>query len=295
NGGSVRFYQSTRPYLDRNLSITVAQQPTGPYNLRYFFQNAELNALIAQPGSGVTSVFDLVMTKNSDPCASAIGSTNAGTFHSPTGFGSLAGDRFLDFTGLTSFSSFYLHGGFGPLPVTLLSFEAQRTGKSNLVSWSTSQETNTDHFILERSTDGQNFTAIQRVAASGNSTISRSYSFLDREPARGYNYYRLQIVDRDNTAKFSGIRSVRNEGAADIALYPNPVVSSVNVSINADKAGRATIVISDLSGKQLSATNNNLLEGANIVPVNVSKLAAGTYIIKIQLNGDMVVRKFDKL
>ena len=53
HNGPVRQDAGGRYYIDRNVTINVATQPTTPYNLRFPFLNAELNALIAQPGSGV--------------------------------------------------------------------------------------------------------------------------------------------------------------------------------------------------------------------------------------------------
>lgn len=296
HNGAVRQDAGGRYYLDRNLTITVATQPTTPYNLRFPYQNSELNALIAQPGSGVTSQFDLVMTKNGDACLNAIGTGGTGgVVFFPTGFGSLAGDRFVDVTNITGgFSSFYLHGGSTPIPVNLVDFKVQRAGKVNNVSWSTSQEVNTSHFVIERSNDGNNFTEIGRVTANGNSNTLLNYSFVDANPVKGINYYRLRVVDRDNSAKFSATRSVRNEGIADIAIYPNPVNDVMTLTIDADKAGNGALVISDITGKVVATRTITVAQGNNKLPVNTAALASGAYIIKVQLNDDIVVRKFTK-
>jgi hypothetical protein len=96
-------------YLDRNITVSVTNQPLTPYRFRAFYLNTELNALIAQPGSGVSSQFDLNSTKSGGNCSSVV--NVAGTILAPGGFGSISGDGFLDFSGLTSFSSFYFHGG----------------------------------------------------------------------------------------------------------------------------------------------------------------------------------------
>jgi GEVED domain/Secretion system C-terminal sorting domain len=297
HNGPVRQDAGGRYYLDRNLTITVANQPTTPYNLRYPYRNTELNALIAQPGSGVTSQFDLVMTKNGDACLNAIGTGGTGGLvFFPTGFGSISGDRFVDVTNITGgFSSFYLHSGSTPIPVNLVKFEVQRNGKVNQAAWSTSQEVNTSHFVVERSNDGRSFTAIGQVAANGNSNVLLTYSFTDNSPVRGINYYRLRVVDRDNTGKYSAVRSVRNEGLADVAIYPNPVNDVMTVSITADKAERGEMIIADISGKIVYTRTLNIAQGDNKLPVNVSNMASGAYIIKVQLNDDIVIRKFNKL
>jgi hypothetical protein len=296
HNGPVRQDANGRYYLDRNLTITVAQQPTSAYNLRFPYENAELNALIAQPGSGVTSQLDLVMTKNQNPCSTAINTSGASTLYFPTGFGSLGSNRFVDVTNITGgFSSFYLHGGVTPLPVNLVSFKVQRTGATNSATWTTSQEINTQHFVVERSSDGRNFATIGQLDANGNSNSLLNYSFADERPARGINYYRLKIVDRDNSFKYSAIRSVRNDGLADVSVYPNPVKNELMINIDADKAGTGTLLVTDFSGKVLYNHAIKLVKGNNKLPINTSSLAGGTYLLTLQLAEDRIVKKFNKL
>ena len=91
------------------------------------------------------------------------------------------------------------------LPVELLSFAAKEiSGNLIQLDWKTASETNNDYFIVEKSTDGMNFTPIGLVKGSGNSTINHNYSFLDKknEGIQLY-YYRLQQVDYDGTRNFS--------------------------------------------------------------------------------------------
>ena len=197
-------------------------------------------------------------------------------------------------TGLTNLSEFAIGGASSVVPVTLLNFTAQRTGKVNQVNWTTSQEINTSHFILERSTDGRNFTAIAQVAAAGNSSLARSYSFTDISPVVGMNYYRLKIVDRDNSSKYSWIRSVRNEGTADVSVYPNPVKDVMTISISSDKANKGSMIITDINGKQVYNKMISITQGVNNIPVVLDNVASGSYIVKIQLSDDVVVKKFTK-
>jgi hypothetical protein len=49
------------------------------------------------------------------------------------------------------------------------------------LQWTTASEQNSDSFFIEKSTDGSNFIIIGSVAAAGNSTEVRKYSFTDSE------------------------------------------------------------------------------------------------------------------
>ena len=193
--------------------------------------------------------------------------------------------------------TFYLQvfgKGLSPLPVTFSQFTARRTGSINVLNWSTQQEINTSHFIIERSTDGSGYTNIGRVAAAGNSNNIRNYTFTDPRPVKGNNYYRVRTVDLDNSIKLSDTRRIRNEGIADISIYPNPVANLLSVAISADKATEGQLTVTDISGKALYSRIVKLPAGNTLLPVPLSNMAAGTYIIKVQLNDDVVIKKFVK-
>lgn len=180
------------------------------------------------------------------------------------------------------------------LPVIIYSFTAQRMGVVNLLSWSTQQEINTVHFAVERSSDGVNFINIGQVAAAGNSSTIRSYNFRDINPLKGSNYYRLKTVDKDNSSRHSDTRLVRNEGTADITLYPNPVIDKVSLAINTDKATECQLSISDVTGKIVYSRFIKLSAGNTTLPINLNHISTGSYIMKIQLNDTVIIKKFTK-
>ncbi|MEO6733297.1 MAG: T9SS type A sorting domain-containing protein [Ferruginibacter sp.] len=180
------------------------------------------------------------------------------------------------------------------LPVSLATFVARRSNKVNILNWSTQQEVNTNYFVIERSNDGVNFISIGQVIAAGNSIVTHNYSFTDLNPLKGNNYYRLRTIDRDNTAKLSDTRRIRNEGIADIKLYPNPISSNLTVEINADKKTDGNLTITDISGKQVYTRSLKLQQGITTLPLVLNNMADGSYILKIQLEDDVIVRKFNK-
>jgi hypothetical protein len=294
-------------YWDVNLNGATL---VAPVNVRFFYSQREFDSIIAakdnfiaaNPGA-IDEGFKWFKTTsgefipspasvNYDSVVDDIELQNANT----TG-ASINGVLYAQFNGVTSFSGGTAASGVGPstpLPVGLLSFNAQRTGRVNKITWSTSQEINTRSFAVEHSTDGRNFTVIGQIAAAGNSANTLSYSFIDNTPVRGINFYRLKVIDNGGHEKYSAVRNVRNEGTADIAVYPNPVKDLMLVNITSDKLDKALININDMNGKIIYTKIMNITEGMNYVNVNTSAMSSGTYIIKIQLNNDLVVKKFSK-
>lgn len=140
------------------------------------------------------------------------------------------------------------------LPLRLLSFNAKNiTENSILLEWRTIGENNTDYFSIEQSTNGITFTKIGYIKASGINPLNRYYSFTDRKPATGNNYYRLSMYDLDGSIKFSATQLIKAEGVRYLSVFPNPVNNSSNLNIYwKSGTGRpASITIQELTGRQI--------------------------------------------
>lgn len=181
-----------------------------------------------------------------------------------------------------------------PLPITLKSFTVNKGGQQNILAWNTETENNSSYFIIQRSTDGHNFTKIGVVKAAGKSTSLLNYSFADDAPVAGTNYYRLYALNKDNSGAYSIIRSVRNAIKLLWNIYPNPVVGNLSLTIDADKAGKATVSVTDFNGRQVLNHIFEFTSGNNAFGLDMSKFAKGDYILKAQTTDDSFIKKFTK-
>ena len=171
--------------------------------------------------------------------------------------------------------------------MSLLQFDAIKKGNTVLVDWSTVSELSNDHFDIERSTDGVNFTKIGTVAGAGNSSVIQNYSFTDFAPVAGMNYYRLKQVDINAVYAYSNTISVDMQASATVRIAPNPFNESF--SVNFEVPGRKNISILDISGTELSSftTESNTIEIGN-------SLKAGLYLLKVVTSDDTQTFKIIK-
>lgn len=183
----------------------------------------------------------------------------------------------------------------GTVPVTMLSFDAVRAGKSNNLIWTTTNEINSSRFEIERSTNGINYVSIGSVNTIGNSTSKQTYRFMDVNPAKGNNYYRIKSIDLDNSYKLSVVRNVKNLGFVEMMINPNPVASIMNISLEAESNENASIIITDLSGRKVYSGMKNVIAGSNNIPVDVNNLNKGIYIVTLRLSGETLIKKITKL
>ena len=73
NTGAIRVNYGIH-YLDRNITITPQNQPASTVKFRLYFSKAEFDALDADPLTGINSISDMRIRKNSDVCSSAMSS-----------------------------------------------------------------------------------------------------------------------------------------------------------------------------------------------------------------------------
>ena len=197
--------------------------------------------------------------------------TNAGTIDNPQ----------VNRTGLTAANlsnTFYLasvNGTSSPLPVSFVSFSATIRNSGVLLKWITAAEFNNDHFEVQRSASGEDWTLLETVKGSGNTATDQHYTSFDASPYSGTSYYRLLQVDGDGKQNVSPVVSVHFDLQAAISVAPNPVSNSLTVRLPA--SGNYDIRLLNQSGQVLRRINS----AGNRSEINVSNLPGGIYFLQI--------------
>jgi len=178
------------------------------------------------------------------------------------------------------------------LPISLLSFKAYLVGNKAVLNWSTAQELNASAFIVERSSDGRNFTAIGTVAATNTGT-RKTYSFDDRTPVKGMNFYRLKLTDLDGSYKYSSIAAINGSAAEapGVSVFPNPVVDHITISHSKSVEG-ASIRIVSVTG--VIVAQYTVAKNATQTSLNTSLLGSGRYFINFINQGKVITTSFVK-
>lgn len=171
----------------------------------------------------------------------------------------------------------YTNNIYGVLPVELTSFEAKVVNREVEVSWATASEFNNQYFIVERSTDGVNFSKLVEVPGAGTSEKGHQYHIIDAHPAIGVSYYRLTQVDFDGNVETFKVISVSLNEPAELHIYPNPTADYILVDV-------------DPADYEVSLRNSNgLIVSGNFsqqefngrLRVNLESLHAGVYVLQL--------------
>lgn len=137
-----------------------------------------------------------------------------------------------------------------PLPVTLTSFDVIKENEMANISWSTTEEINSDYFEIQRSSDAKTWKKLGTVSGSGDIKISQQYHFTDNLPLANANYYRLKMVDRDATYAYSRIRTLNFDKETLTRIFPNPVSEIVTIEMP-DWSSVSGIEIYNITGQKV--------------------------------------------
>jgi hypothetical protein len=164
------------------------------------------------------------------------------------------------------------------LPLELISFYGTAHTNGNTLTWSTAHEMLLSGFEVQRSVDGSDFIPLTFVPAVGTSNNVITYQFIDDVTTASQYYYRLKMIDDDDSFTYSEIITIsqtRNDAAY---LFPNPVGQMVTIVIPENTL---------IETIQLFASNGSLIREVqyattyNYLQLDVSDLARGMYLLRI--------------
>jgi hypothetical protein len=195
---------------------------------------------------------------------------------------------------LPVFTRFNLSAAAGPLPVTISRFTGRIEDKTVLLTWTTTQETNNSHFIIERSADGNTYEAIGRVTGSGNRSVPMNYRYTDAQPLES-NYYRLKQVDYDGKSKSSKVVRVilRSAKKKTLHIYPNPVSSQMELEVDSPGSDYLARVTS-ADGRPLLQARGDIDQVKQQINGSLVKLEAGIYILELVNSNERYTVRFIK-
>jgi len=182
------------------------------------------------------------------------------------------------------------NGGDAILPITYNHFTAEQNKQTIALNWQTATELSNRYFAIERSSNAVNYAAIAQVNSAGTGATVHQYSYTDKLPVPGANYYRLKQTDADGRYSYSKVVSINYLKPGTILLLPNPAKDQLTVKgLNA--ANTSTVSLLDQQGKLLKQFT---VKQSTAYSFSINHLAAGSYIVRVKDNNGVATQKFVK-
>lgn len=177
------------------------------------------------------------------------------------------------------------------LPVNLIGFDGWEKEKGAFLSWSAAGNNQLDYFLLERKNLNGNFSIIHRIKSSGLAANSH-YEYFDMFSQDGDVFYRLKLVDKDGSFRYSPVVIVKHKLQAGFKIFPNPAASTVTV-VHAEGEEQADMQVVNAAGQIVY--RQSVMSGARQSTINVQSLKAGLYNVVVKSKSKIRVAGFIKL
>jgi hypothetical protein len=165
-----------------------------------------------------------------------------------------------------------------PLPVELLGFDAACSSGIVELTWVTASETNSGHFTVERSPDGEAWSELAQVQAAGHSQHPLAYEHHDGTPPNTPAlYYRLRLTDLDGTGSVLATTTIAPCTSATVRIHPNPSSGPVAIDLSAFAGAARSVELLELNGQRVLTVPVN----GPSTTLDLGPLPAATYLLRV--------------
>jgi hypothetical protein len=176
------------------------------------------------------------------------------------------------------------------LNIDFIDFKVVLQGKMSRLNWTVLNTTSVNHYLVERSPDLINFTAVDTTLGHQLLNAMDHYEAFDDVSAvhSPFVYYRLVAISPDGKRKSSSIIKVnlRNTGDVVLKIAPVPANRMANISVQSKYSGLANLSFKDIYGRPVRMLTKNIQQGNNTFTIDgLETFSNGVYFVHMELNG----------
>jgi len=178
---------------------------------------------------------------------------------------------------------------------------ATKKADGNHLSWSTENETNNQHFIIERSANGIDFEVAGKVNGAGSTKEIQEYSFSDLNKIKKYTryFYRLVQVDFDGASEFSHVvvltRTDEEKRFELTSLNSGIVDRYLNFNLNSKEKNELSYNLQTNMGEILLKGKVEVTKGDNAISLDLNDMETGRYQFAIRVKNETSVLQIKKV
>ena len=163
------------------------------------------------------------------------------------------------------------------LPIKLNYFKAVANREKASITWSASTTSDKDVFVIEKGTNGELFSPLQKIKAKGNG----EFNYVYNDAINDKTFYRLKMIDIDGKSTYSNIAVVKPPSQLIQEIYPIPAKDLLHIRLNNPTSQAITLSVADVSGHQRLRQILKTEGGAMIYDLNMQALEAGVYYLTV--------------
>ncbi len=170
------------------------------------------------------------------------------------------------------------------LPVNVTAFTGNWKNAEVSLKWTADKELNIDYYQVQRSEDGISFGNIGTVTALNVST-PHDYPFYDHNLQQSFYYYRLKIVEKTGTFKYSSVLLLKDSQVVNgvrVKIIPNPIDNWFTTSFQDKVSGTIVVRMVDLAGKEVWKAEQHANDVYNLSFTINKHITPGVYVMQVR-------------
>jgi hypothetical protein len=173
------------------------------------------------------------------------------------------------------------------LATTITNFTAIPNGNSIGLQWLANNQQSNSSYVIQISTDGQNFTNLgtaESNASSAGSSAEYQYQYNFDPSNVGKLYFRIEEVSPSGSISYSVVVVVSpgTDGTGDISyqIFPNPATNSLLFQFNSNQTGNFMLQLVNTAGQIVQQKAITLAESSQIRLDFNPQPASGLYFLR---------------
>jgi hypothetical protein len=130
------------------------------------------------------------------------------------------------------------------LPVRGINLFTLLQDKSVTLTWTVDGDNEINHFSMEKSYDGRNFSFMELVVAQKFPT-QKTFKYTDNQTQTGFNYYRVRVSTQSDSNLVSAVSFQYLSQQEEFRIYPNPVTAIMNLYFPGASSIFECIIVND--------------------------------------------------
>ncbi|MEM6318519.1 MAG: lectin-like protein, partial [Bacteroidota bacterium] len=168
-----------------------------------------------------------------------------------------------------------------------LFFTAFEVDRQVALQWATNTTFKNDYYVIEKSTDGVNFTEMAKVDNIAAHDEMETFKQIDQAPSLGENYYRVKQVYWDGSFDYTGVELINfNIDLDALQVFPNPVKKHLFISLAPYAGKEARLILSNQYGQIVREMRVENIDAAP-VQLELEGVQNGLYFLTVQPSGGL--------
>ncbi|MEO8823878.1 MAG: T9SS type A sorting domain-containing protein [Ginsengibacter sp.] len=173
---------------------------------------------------------------------------------------------------------------FSVLETNLRDFVVSVKDNNVVINWILDDPHPKDIYTIEMSRDGKNFINLGKgISEKSGSVIKSSFVFSPGKNVIGNFYFRIKQTDITGNSFYSEIRRafIKNSDRPNISVYPNPVVSGINIQFANNAGCNYKVELFNSFGQLIFQKSYTISKAASVNIDLPQRPAPGNYFLRV--------------